>query len=93
MLILQNLFQNENVMLWKPGYNNPTLTQWTIGQIGYFLMIFLIILSLMFLLRILKNTGSLEKINNFLEIGVGSGCIVLSILNEINCLKTNSYSI
>jgi len=28
-----------------------------------------------------------KKINNFLEIGVGSGCIVLSILNEINCLK------
>ena len=28
-----------------------------------------------------------KKINNFLEIGVGSGCIVLSILNEINYLK------
>ena len=28
-----------------------------------------------------------KKINNFLEIGVGSGCIILSILNEINCLK------
>ena len=28
-----------------------------------------------------------KKINNFLEIGVGSGCIILSILNEINYLK------
>ena len=28
-----------------------------------------------------------KKITNFLEIGVGSGCIILSILNEINHLK------
>ena len=28
-----------------------------------------------------------NKINNFLEVGVGSGCIILSILNEINHLK------
>ena len=34
-------------------------------------------------LSILKS----KKINNFLEIGVGSGCIILSILNEINYLK------
>ena len=34
-----------------------------------------------------------KKINNFLEIGVGSGCIVLSILNEINCLKATAIDI
>jgi len=34
-----------------------------------------------------------KKINNFLEIGVGSGCIVLSILNEINCLKATGIDI
>ena len=28
-----------------------------------------------------------KKINNFLEIGVGSGCIILSILSEMNDLK------
>ena len=28
-----------------------------------------------------------NKINNFLEVGVGSGCIILSILDEINHLK------
>ena len=33
------------------------------------------------------NILSAKKINNFLEIGVGSGCIILSILNEINYLK------
>ena len=34
-----------------------------------------------------------RKINNFLEIGVGSGCIILSILNEINCLKATGIDI
>ena len=34
-----------------------------------------------------------KKINNFLEIGVGSGCIILSILNEINCLKATGIDI
>jgi len=34
-----------------------------------------------------------KRISNFLEIGVGSGCIVLSILNEINCLKATGIDI
>ena len=34
-----------------------------------------------------------KKINNFLEIGVGSGCIVLSILNEIKHLKATGIDI
>ncbi len=65
-----NLFQNENVLIWKPGYTDPTLIQWAIGQVGYYLMIFLIILSLMIFMRILKNTGTLNKINNYLKPGL-----------------------
>ena len=34
-----------------------------------------------------------KKINNFLEIGVGSGCIILSILNEINDIKATGIDI
>ena len=34
-------------------------------------------------LKIIKS----KKINNILEVGVGSGCIILSILDEINYLK------
>jgi release factor glutamine methyltransferase len=34
-----------------------------------------------------------KKINNFLEIGVGSGCIVLSTLNEIKHLKATGIDI
>ena len=65
-----NLFQNENVLLWKPEFNDPTLAQWAIGQVGYYIMIFLIILSLMTLTRILKKTGALDRLNNFLKPGL-----------------------
>ena len=44
--------------------------QWILGQVGYYLMIFLIILGLMILMRILKNTGALDRLNNFLKPGL-----------------------
>lgn len=65
-----NLFQSENVLIWNPGYTNPTLSQWVVGQIGYYLMIFVIILSLMILMKILKNSGALDKLNNYLKPGL-----------------------
>ena len=65
-----NLFQNENVLPWKPEYNNPTLAEWIFGQLGYYIMIFLIILSLMTLIRILKKTGALDRLNDFLKPGL-----------------------
>jgi len=64
------LFQNENILIWKPGYTDPTLAQWALGQVGYYLMIFLIILGLMILMRILKKTGALDRLNNFLKPGL-----------------------
>lgn len=39
------------------------------------------------------NIIKTNKINNFLEIGVGSGCIILSILDELNHLKATGIDI
>lgn len=71
-LIFSNfkLFQNENLLLWEPSYTDPTLFEWIVSQIGYYLMIFLIILSLMILMKILKKTGIIDKLNNFLKPGM-----------------------
>ena len=65
-----NLFQNENILIWKPEYSNPTIIQWVLGQVGYYIMIFLIIFGLVLLIRVLKTTGALERLNNFLKPGV-----------------------
>ena len=71
-LIFSNfkLFQNVNVLLWEPSYTDPTLFEWIVSQIGYYLMIFFIILSLMILMKILKKTGIIDKLNNFLKPGM-----------------------
>ena len=65
-----NLFQYENVLIWKPDYTDPSLFQWALSQVGYYLMIFFIILGLMTLMKILKETGALDKLNNFLKPGL-----------------------
>ena len=61
------LFQNGNKILWQPGIVNPTLTQWILGELRNYIMIFLIILGLLLLMRILKNIGIIDKLNNFLK--------------------------
>lgn len=65
-----NLYQNDSVIFWKRGIVDPTFTQWILGELRNYLMIFLIILGLMLLMRVLKNTGTLEKMNTFLKPGL-----------------------
>lgn len=80
-----NLFKNDNVLLWKPEYSDQSLSQWVINQFSYYIMIFLIILGLMIFMKILKNTGTLEKINNFLKpslerLGMSKNAAILPII-------------
>lgn len=62
-----NLYQNENLLIWKPDNTNPTLYQWVLSQLNYYLIIFLIILGLVTLMHILKKSGALDKLNNALK--------------------------
>jgi hypothetical protein len=64
------LFQNESIMIWQPDIVNPTLLQWVFDQIKNYLLIFLIILGLVTLMRILKKTGLIKRLNNLLEPGL-----------------------
>ncbi|UCF49809.1 MAG: hypothetical protein JSU91_08680 [Thermoplasmatales archaeon] len=65
-----NLFQNESHMIWQPDIIDPTLFQWILDQIKYYFLIFLIILSLVTLMRILKKTGLINRLNIFLKPGL-----------------------
>jgi len=57
-------------MIWKPDIIDPTLSQWLIDQIKYYFIIFLIILSLVTLMRILQKTGAINRLNNLLKPGL-----------------------
>jgi hypothetical protein len=65
-----HLFENENTLLWQPEIADPTLTQWALGELRNYLMIFLIILGLMTLMRILRKSGIMDRLNNFLKPGL-----------------------
>jgi len=64
------LYQYENKLIWEPEYTNPTAFQMITGEIRYYIIIFLIILIMMTIMHILKKTGVIEKLNNFLEPGL-----------------------
>jgi len=61
------LFTEPNTLLWKPGYTDPSLLYWILGECRNYLMIFCIIFLLMIMMYMLKKTGVLEKMNLFLE--------------------------
>jgi len=65
-----NLFQDESSMIWQPDIVNPTIYQWILEQIKYYLIIFLIILGLVSLMRVLQKTGAINRLNNFLKPGL-----------------------
>jgi len=62
-----NLYQNESMFLWKPTYENSSIFYWVIGECKNYFMIFIIILSLLFLMKILKKSGAINRLNDFLE--------------------------
>jgi len=64
------LFKESNQIIWQPGNTDPTISEWIIGELRNYLMIFLIILTLIALMRVLKKTGALDRLNNFLKPGL-----------------------
>ena len=65
-----HLFQTENVLLWSPGYADPSLVYWILGELRTYLMIFVIIFGLMVLMKILKITKVIDRLNTFLAPGL-----------------------
>jgi len=62
-----NLYQTRSAPLWNPGYSDPSLLFWILGEVRTYLMIFIIILGLMFLMKILKKSSIIDRLNNLLE--------------------------
>jgi len=64
------LFQYENKIIWQPEIMHPTLFQWVLGELRNYFMIFLIIFGLLVLMRVLRKTGVIDKLNGFLKPGL-----------------------
>jgi hypothetical protein len=62
-----HLLQGAQRILWKPGEVDPSLLSWILGQLRNYTMIFLIIFVLIAIMRILKATGIIAKLNRMLN--------------------------
>jgi hypothetical protein len=59
-----------SAMVWRPGPANTSLLGWVLNQIQNYLMIFLIVFSLLLLLKLLERIGLIDTINRILEPGL-----------------------
>jgi len=59
-----NMFKTESSMIWRPGVVDPTIAQWILDQLKYYVIIFLIILGLVALMRALRKSGLIKKLND-----------------------------
>ena len=60
--------QEQNVVQWKPELmNDPTLFEWFVGEIKKYIVVFFVVMALLFVMRVLKKTGALEKFSNGLK--------------------------
>ena len=70
LFTLFNIYQESTSIIWTSITPDMSLLTWIIGQIKTYMMIFFIILSLITLMRILKISGLIERLNNFLAPGL-----------------------
>jgi hypothetical protein len=61
---------NSPVILWNPGEIDPSITGVVINELKNYALIFLIIFGLLLLIKLLKISGFMDKVNNFLEPGL-----------------------
>lgn len=77
--------QQANQALWNPPAVDPAWTAWAVAELRNMLAIFLIILSLMVLLRVLKKIGISDLMTKLLEpvlalLGMGRAAAPLTII-------------
>ncbi len=82
---LCHVYDTPAALLWSPGARDDSLLFWALGQGKTYVMIFVIITLLLLLMRILKKTGVLQRMNQLLEpllrtLGIGKEAAPLAMI-------------
>ena len=80
-----NLFQENSIVIWTPEHIDPTFFNLLLNELRYYFIIFLIILGLVTLMKILKKTGAIERLNKLLKpaleyVGMSKNAAPLTII-------------
>jgi hypothetical protein len=86
MLHLMGWLQEPNVIQWKPDtIINPDLIQWFFNELKKYIMVYLVVSTLLLLMRILKKTGILDKFSEGLKpvlgiLGINKDVIPMTVI-------------
>ena len=80
-----NLFQENSIIIWTTENIDPTLFNLLLNELRYYFIILLIIIGLVTLMKILKKTGAIERLNKLLKpaleyVGMSKNAAPLTII-------------
>ena len=80
-----NIYQNGSTILWEQKASDPSLLSWFLNELWNYIIIFLMIFSLLALIKILTKVGVIDKLNNILKptlkyIGMSENAALLTII-------------
>lgn len=86
LLLLTHFLQEPNVIQWKPELlANPTLLDWFLGEIKKYIVVFFVVMALLFVMRVLKKSGALDKFSAALKpvlgiMGINKDVIPMTVI-------------
>jgi hypothetical protein len=86
LLIGIHFLQEPNVIQWKPEVlTDPTLLDWFLGEIKKYIIVFFVVMALLFVMRVLKKTGALDKFSAALKpilgiLGINKDVIPMTVI-------------
>jgi hypothetical protein len=86
LLTATQFLQEPNIIQWKPELlANPSLTDWFLGEIRKYIIVFFVVMVLLFVMRILKKSGALDAFSEALKpvlgvLGINKDVIPMTVI-------------
>jgi len=86
LLLGTSFLQEPNIIQWKPELlANPSLLDWFLGEIKKYIIVFFVVMALLFVMRVLKKSGALDKFSAALKpvlgiMGINKDVIPMTVI-------------
>lgn len=86
LLLGTSFLQEPNIIQWKPELlSNPSLLEWILGEIKKYIVVFFVVMALLFVMRVLKKSGALDKFSAALKpvlgiMGINKDVIPMTVI-------------
>lgn len=86
LLLFTNFLQEPNIIQWKPEMLvHPTFTGWILGELKKYIIVFFVVMALLFVMRVLKKSGALDRFSEALKpvlsiLGINKDVIPMTVI-------------